>query len=127
VWVAQIPRAGDYRVITDGKVSGFISPRLAFGHTSPYGFLPWVFVGVFVVALLMLIMSMRLRVRPGQLAPQPAQPFRTMQSVRTPAQPDPQTNDVMRTELLKMLANLHASGALTDTEFDDQKRRILGG
>jgi hypothetical protein len=80
-----------------------------------------------VVALLMLIMSMRLRGRPGQLAPQPAQPFRTMQSVRTPAQPDPQTNDVVRTELLKMLANLHASGALTDTEFDDQKRRILGG
>jgi Short C-terminal domain len=126
VWVAQIPQTGDYTVTTDGKVSGFISPRLAFGHTSPYGYLPWVFGGVFVVALLMLIVSMRLRRRPGQLAAQPAQPFVTPQPFVT-SQPSPHTHDVVRIELLNTLANLHASGALTDKEFDEQKRRILDG
>lgn len=74
--VAQIPEAGDYTVTADGKVSGFISPRLAFGHTSPYGYLPWVFVGVFLFALLMLIVLGR-RGRTRQHAPQPAQPFVT--------------------------------------------------
>jgi Short C-terminal domain len=126
VWVAQIPQTGDYTVTTDGKVSGFISPRLAFGHTSPYGYLPWVFVGVFVVALLTLIVSMRLRRRPGQPALQPVQPFATPQPFVT-SEPYPPANDVVRIELLNTLANLHASGALTDKEFDEQKRRILDG
>ena len=126
VWVAQIPQTGDYTVTADGKVSGFISPQLAFGHTSPYGYLPWVFVGMFVVALLMLIVSMRLRRRPGQLAAPPAQPFVTPQPFVT-SQPYPPANDVVRVELLNTLANLHASGALTDEEFAEQKRRILGG
>src|SRR6201987_42434 len=32
VWVAHIPVSGTYNVTTDGKVNGYIEPRLAFGH-----------------------------------------------------------------------------------------------
>ena len=38
VWVAHIPETGDYVVTTDGKVSAFLSPRLAFGHGSEFGY-----------------------------------------------------------------------------------------
>jgi hypothetical protein len=124
VWVAQIPQTGDYTVTTNGKVSAFISPRLSFGHTSPYGYLPWVFVGMFAVALLTLMASIVLSRRPGQAAPQPGRRFVTAQPFLT-SPPYSATNDAARIELLKTLASLHASGALTDKEFDDQKRRIL--
>ena len=39
-------------ITTDGKVNGYIDPRLAFGHGSAIGFLVWVFVGLFVVGLI---------------------------------------------------------------------------
>ena len=52
VWVAQIPSEGNYNITTDGKVNGYIDPRLAFGHGSSIGFLVWVFVGLFVVGLI---------------------------------------------------------------------------
>ena len=52
VWVAQVPAEGNYNITTDGKVNGYIDPRLAFGHGSPIGFLVWVFVGLFVVGLI---------------------------------------------------------------------------
>ena len=55
VWVVQIPKEGDYGVRTDGQIGGYISPALAFGHSSSYGWLIWVFVGLFVVALVALV------------------------------------------------------------------------
>jgi hypothetical protein len=59
--VVHIPAAGDYTITTnapeaslrftlDGKVR-FVNPRLSFGHDSPFGFLPWLFGGLFVVGL----------------------------------------------------------------------------
>lgn len=57
VWVARIAADGTYNVTTDGKVNGYIDPRLAFGQRSSYGFLVWVFVTVFVVGLVDSIMS----------------------------------------------------------------------
>ena len=51
VWVAQIPADGTYDITTDGQVNGYIDPRLAFGHSSSYGYLVWVFVAIFVVGL----------------------------------------------------------------------------
>lgn len=57
VWVAQIPAAGTYHVTTDGQVNGYIAPRLAFGHSSSYGYLVWVFVALFVVGLADSILS----------------------------------------------------------------------
>ena len=52
VWIAQVPAEGTYNITTDGKVNGYIDPRLAFGHSSSIGFLVWVFVGLFVVGLI---------------------------------------------------------------------------
>src|SRR5271168_2044037 len=57
VWVAQIPADGTYNVSTDGQVNGFINPRLAFGYSSSYGFLVWVFVAMFVVGLVASVIS----------------------------------------------------------------------
>jgi hypothetical protein len=57
VWVAHIPESGDYTVKTNGKVTAFIDPQLAFGHGSRFGYLPWVFAGVFAVSLLALLAS----------------------------------------------------------------------
>src|SRR5262249_26484660 len=51
VWVAQIPADGTYNITTDGQVNGFIQPGLAFGHSSQYGVLIWLFVGTFVAGL----------------------------------------------------------------------------
>ena len=44
-----------YNITTDGQVSGYIDPRLAFGHQSSYGYLVWVFVAMFVVGLVDLV------------------------------------------------------------------------
>ena len=52
IWVVQIAQTGTYDITTDGNVNGYISPRLAFGHDSSYGWLVWVFVGLFVMGLL---------------------------------------------------------------------------
>jgi hypothetical protein len=57
VGTAQIRAPGDYTITTDGKASAFLSPRLAFGHRSNYGFLPWLFVGLAAVSLLALLAS----------------------------------------------------------------------
>jgi hypothetical protein len=54
VWTTQIAEEGDYVIKADGKVNGYIRPQLTFGHGSTMGYLTWVFVGVFVVALLAL-------------------------------------------------------------------------
>ncbi|WP_231995892.1 SHOCT domain-containing protein [Mycobacterium sp. 852002-51163_SCH5372311] len=51
VWLVHVPAEGTYNVTTDGQVNGYISPRLSFGHQSSYGYLVWVFVGLFVVGL----------------------------------------------------------------------------
>ena len=52
VWVVQIPAEGTYGVQTDGQVNGYINPTLAFGHGSSYGWLVWLFVGLFVLGLI---------------------------------------------------------------------------
>jgi len=58
VWLVHVPAEGTYNVTTDGQVNGYISPRLSFGHQSSYGYLVWVFVGLFVVGLVDLALSM---------------------------------------------------------------------
>ncbi len=120
VWVAHIPQTGDYTVTTEGKVSAFISPRLAFGHGGLFGYLPWVFAGLFVVSLLALPVAKLIpRRTPAVAAPFPVTPV----SPITPATP---TDEGIRIQQLKTLTSLHESGALTDQEFEAEKRRVLG-
>jgi hypothetical protein len=49
--VAHISQAGDYTITTNGKVTQFVNPRLAFGHSSRFWFLSWLFGGLCVVSL----------------------------------------------------------------------------
>lgn len=126
IWTAQVPTAGVYQIKTGGEVNGYINPRLAFGHESDYDYLHWVFAAMFGVGVLDVILSRvfkRLRSRgspeaqrqdmPAELAPQ-ADPF-------TP------TDQGVRLEQLKTIAALRDSGALTEAEFEAEKRRILRG
>jgi Short C-terminal domain len=116
VWVVQVPEAGDYTIKTDGKASAFIDPRLAFGHGSSMGYLTWIFVGVFVFALVMLFGLVLTAGRARKVKQQNA----------IPVDPYVPTDEGVRMQQLKTLADLHASGALTDAEFESEKRRVLG-
>jgi Short C-terminal domain len=133
VWVVQIPADGTYGVKTDGQVNGYINPTLAFGHGSSSGWLVWVFVGLFVVGLIGLVGS--LLSSSGKKA-RPLQPEELvnvdeptwsggLNAVPTPVDPYTPTDRGVRLEQLKQLAALHDSGALTDDEFETEKRRIL--
>jgi hypothetical protein len=141
VWVAQIPADGTYRISTDGQVNGYINPRLAFGHSSSTGWLVWVFVGLFVVSLLDLFAGIMWTTRAAR-RPQPIampdafqeQPWSYPTSTAPPPAPTPSptpatgyspSGDGARVEQLKTIAALRDSGALTEEEFQAEKRRIL--
>jgi Short C-terminal domain len=138
VWVTQIPSEGNYNITTDGKVNGYIDPRLAFGHGSSIGFLVWVFVGLFVVGLIGSIVASKWlgRVR-RNAAPAAGAGTLGYEFPVAPLSPiaKPTVNTVVhepsgegvRLERLKTIAALHDSGALTDAEFEAEKRRILDG
>ncbi len=134
VWVAQIPEEGTYDIATDGDVNGYISPRLAFGHGSTYGWLVWLFGGLFVLGLVELFASIVWAARAGKKArPLGPQELLTMgeptwgADPATPAASYTPTGQPIRIEQLRTLAALRDSGALTDEEFEAEKRRILDG
>lgn len=124
VWNVQVPADGTYQVVTDGQVNGYINPRLAFGHQSSYGYLVWVFVALFVVGLVDLTLSImwlaRVRRRP---APSVGGGYAV---VAPPAAYEP-SGEGVRVERLKTLAALRDSGALTEEEFQAEKRRVMEG
>jgi hypothetical protein len=134
VWVARIPADGTYDITTDGQVNGYIHPQLAFGHSSSYGYLVWVFVAIFVVGLVVSILSGSWLARTRRKAVGAAyahdvpafEPFKP-----TVAQPihgaQVPSDEGVRLERLKTLASLRDSGALTEEEFQAEKRRILEG
>jgi Short C-terminal domain len=138
VWVAQIPSEGNYNITTDGKVNGYIDPRLAFGHGSPIGFLVWVFVGLFVVGLIGSIVAskwlgrVRRRAVPaagaGTLGYEfPVAPLPPIAKPTVNTVVHEPSGEGVRLERLKTIAALRDSGALTDAEFEAEKRRILDG
>jgi hypothetical protein len=126
VWAVRIPADGNYHITTDGNVNGYINPHLAFGYDSSSSTLVWVFAGLFAVGLLGLTAAIVYAMKSGKRP--------------TPAAPVPPTFDVggsyglravhptdegVRIEQLKNLAALRDSGALTQAEFEAEKRRIL--
>lgn len=123
VWVMQVPAEGAYRITADGEINGYISPRLAFGHGTSYGWVVWLFVGLFALAVVDLVIGSVWLARVKRAAVPP---------VRYPVGPAPPmsylpTDDGVRLEQLKTLAALRDSGALTEAEFQAEKRRILEG
>lgn len=133
IWVVQIAEEGTYRVSTDGDVGGYIRPSLAFGHGSSYGWLPWFFGGLAVVGVLELTAALIWSARAGKkarpLAPHEVLPvdgpaLQSAPMVSPGYIPDDQG---IRLEQLRQLAALRDSGALTQDEFEVEKRRILDG
>lgn len=122
VWNVQVPADGTYNVVTDGQVNGYINPRLAFGHQSSYGYLVWVFVALFVVGLVDLTLSIMWL---GRVARRPVPSVGGAVSFAAPAVAYEPTGEGVRVERLKTLASLRDSGALTEEEFQEEKRRIL--
>jgi Short C-terminal domain len=128
VWLVQIPEDGTYTVRTDGNVGGYISPRLAFGHGSTYGWLWWLFGALLMLSIVelvaALIWSAKSAKRARPLAPEELLDQPTWHADPAPSSLPP-TADGVRIEQLKSLAALRDSGALTDEEFEAEKRRIL--
>lgn len=128
VWMAEIPSDGDYIITTSGDINGFISPRMAFGHDSKSDDASLeVFGGLFFVGLVGTVttsvwLSRSKRAEPPSWQagiPPPA--AHTAEPVATPR------NEGVKIEQLKTLAALRDSGALTEMEFQAEKRRVLDG
>jgi hypothetical protein len=131
VWVVQIPEEGAYDVVTDGNVNGYISPRLAFGHGSSYGWLTWVFGGLLAFGVVELVAALFWSARSAKaarpLAPEELMSFNEPSwSSGTASAPSYTPSDQgVRLEQLRQLAQLRDSGALTEDEYTAEKRRIL--
>ena len=131
VWTAQIPADGTYTIATDGRVNGYITPRLAFGHPNALGFLVWVFVGMFVAGLVgtfvfskWLSRSRRKAAAAGVTEAPFFPPPAPVAHVQPSGAYEP-SGEGIRLERLKTLAALRDSGALSEAEFETEKRRIL--
>jgi hypothetical protein len=137
VWYIQVPVDGTYKVKTDGQVNGFINPSLAFGKESSYGWSVWPAVALFTVGLLATIGSSFwiARTRLTNLPLITREPPMSLShadadvSQLWPEHPPSHvpTDEGVKIEQLKTLASLRDSGALTEAEFETEKRRILGG
>ena len=57
VWFAHIDTEGDYAITTDGNVTAYVNPTLAFGHDTRYGHLPLVFGATFGAATVVLVLA----------------------------------------------------------------------
>jgi hypothetical protein len=123
----HVPADGTYQVRLDGNVGAYLNPTLAFGHGSRYGSGPWIMAAIFGVALVDLLVARIWAARVGrrsEVAPShPADlpPWPPPRSSSTPS------DQGVRIEQLNTLARLHDSGALTDAEYEAEKKRVLDG
>jgi hypothetical protein len=131
VWLVQIPQEGTYDIRTDGNVNGYIDPRLAFGHGSSYGWLTWMFGGLLALGVVDLVIagfwSARSAKKARPLTPEETMPLDEPTWNDVPASPPSYvpSDQGVRLEQLRQLVALRDSGALTQDEFDAEKRRIL--
>ena len=129
VWFVQVPTDGVYKITTDGEVNGIVTPSLAFGMEDEYParatWPMWPFIALLVVGSFALLGSRMW----SAFAPPP--PNAAANRVFLPYSPEqylgPQTptDDGDSAERLKTLASLRDSGAITEAEFETEKRRIL--
>ena len=135
----HVPTAGTYEINLDGNVSAYLSPRLAFGHGSSYGSLPIVFAVIFGLAIIDLVIARVWAARVRRSAtPSPgfadapiagfgaAPPMPQPMSVPPPG-PFTPSDEGIRIQSLNTLARLRDSGALTQEEYEAEKRRVLEG
>lgn len=131
VWVVDVAQAGAYQVSTDGDVGGYINPRLAFGHGSSYGWLLWVCGALIAVGVVELVAALLWSARVNKAA-RPLAPHEVvtvdnppLSAVPSMSVGHPPSDQGIRLEQLRQLAALRDSGALTEDEFQAEKRRIL--
>jgi len=113
VWLIRVPAEGGYRIAVDGQVNGFIDPRLAFGDDASVDWPLWLFAGMALAGVELAVLAWWLRRRRGHAA------------VADLGDPYIPSDEGVQLEQLKTIAALRDSGALTDAEFDAEKRRIL--
>jgi len=123
----HLPVAGTYDVQLDGNVSAYLNPSLAFGHGSSYGQVPWILAAVsgFAVVDLIVARVWAARVRRTDLD---APPWSADDSASAPIRAVPSfasSDDAIRVQTLETLARLRDSGALTQDEYDAEKKRVL--
>jgi hypothetical protein len=124
VWVVQVPVDGDYIITTAGEINGFISPRMAFGHDSDSkGAWSGICAGLFVIGLAVTVVS-SVRLSRATRAEPPAGQASVSPTDGPVVVP---TDQAVKIEQLKTLAALRDSGALTEKEFQAEKRRVLDG
>lgn len=119
VWVAHVRAEGTYEVQTGGQVSGFVNPTLAFGRGSEHWWTLVLFGGVFAFGISDIVagaiwgrMVKRREVSSGYAQPGAASQYEL-------------STEDLRVEQLRNLAALRDSGALTQEEYDAERRRIL--
>ncbi|HYO05237.1 MAG TPA: SHOCT domain-containing protein [Mycobacterium sp.] len=121
----DVPVEGAYGIEVDGNVSAYLNPTLTFGHGSSYGHLPWILAAVFGFAVVDLIIARvwAARVRRSEhLAPT----WATSDGIPPPIQAVPSDQGI-RVQTLNTLARLRDSGALTEDEYETEKKRVLDG
>lgn len=128
LWRMRVAAAGDYQFTTDGQVGAYIAPRLAFGKSTGQRSLLWVFALVFVLGLVGLIAARRFsasrRRRRADVDADVAGAGDGAEFGHAGFIPE---GEGIRIEQLKTITALRDSGALTDAEFTEEKRRILRG
>lgn len=129
VWTMQVVTEGDYDVKADGKVSAFISPRLAFGHRRSISGWNWGFIALFGVGLIgaAFAIVVKSRIRRTAWSAAAAEPTTRGDIPAAPTDSYAPTDQGVRIEQLKNITALRDCGALTEAEFQAEKRRILGG
>jgi hypothetical protein len=130
----HLPEAGSYDVTLDGKVSAYLDPRLAFGTGSSFGNVPWLLAAVFGFAVVGLIVvriwARRVTRRAAVPPPTPSPnwiPTSVPREYPPPAASFTASDEGIRVQTLETLARLRDSGALTQDEYDAEKKRVLDG
>lgn len=124
VWFMRVPADGVYRIVAKGEVNGYVQPRLAFGATRSVEGPLWVFAALSMISVDLAIAAWWFGRRAGG-GSKSAAPL--VVPLDVPADPYVPTDEGVRLEQLKTITALRDSGALTDKEFEDEKRRILKG
>lgn len=119
VWFMRVAADGTYRIVTKGEVNGFVQPRLAFGRTRSLEGPMWVFTALSMISVDLAVAAWWIsRRRRGAVSTTPVAPA---------TEPYFPSGEGVRLEQLKTISALRDSGALTEKEFQDEKRRILDG
>lgn len=123
VWVMQVDTAGRYPVSIDGPVADYDEPRLAFGRERGSEGLVWVLVAASMITTDLAIAAwwfQRKQRREAQPSAVPGIPTAA-------SDPYVPTDEGVRLEQLKNIVALRDSGALSESEFQAEKHRILEG